>query len=171
MADLPVVSSEHDDGRSRGNWSIFDALGFAGVVVAGVLVLVPALAHGTFLGPYDILQNTGLNKSPERQGPQLNALRPDQPLHPVDESGVDPGPSGPPSPVEPLSARGDAPLAFNWESAPLSLRPDRIPVPRPARLHHAVSRHRRDRGHGVYVLGRVLRLGTLGCMTAAIVFE
>ena len=43
------------------------AFGMAVVIIAGVLVVVPTLAHGTFFGPYDILQSTGLNKVPNVQ--------------------------------------------------------------------------------------------------------
>jgi hypothetical protein len=37
-----------------------DLLGIAWVLVAGVAVLVPALAHGIYLGPADILSRVGL---------------------------------------------------------------------------------------------------------------
>ncbi len=71
----------------------------------------------------------------------------------------------------PYSALG-MPLVFNWESAPLSL-PVLIGYLFPVRLAYTaqVVVTIVIAGTGVYVLGKVLRLGTLGCMTAAIVFE
>jgi hypothetical protein len=169
--DLHVDSSEQDTGRSRRQWSIFDALGLAGVVVAGVLVLVPALAHGAFLGPYDILQNTGLNKTPNVK--VHNSTLFDQislfiPWTSLVWTQVHQGHL----PLwNPYSALG-MPLAFNWESAPLSL-PVLIGYLFPVRLAYTaqVVVAVVTAGTGVYVLGKVLRLGTLGCMTAAIVFE
>ena len=64
------------------------------------------------------------------------------------------------------------PLAFNWESAPLSL-PSLIGYLFPVRLAYTVQVLVTIvvAGTGVYVLGKVLRLGMLGCMTAAVAFE
>ncbi len=64
------------------------------------------------------------------------------------------------------------PLGFNWESAPLSL-PALIGYLFPVRLAYTaqVVVTMVVAGSGVYVLGKVLRLGVLGCMTAAIAFE
>ena len=170
-ADLRGVSSEHEAGLSRGHWGIFDALGLAGVVVAGVLVLVPALAHGTFLGPYDILQNTGLNKVPNIK--VHNATLLDQislfiPWTNLVWTQVHQGHF----PLwNPYSALG-MPLAFNWESAPLSL-PVLIGYLFPVGLAYTAQLVVTVviAGTGAYVLGKVLRLGLLGCVTAAIVFE
>jgi Bacterial membrane protein YfhO len=170
-ADLPVVSSEQDDGLSRRHWSVFDALGLAGVVVAGVLVLVPALAHGTFLGPYDILQNSGLNKVPNvtvHNSTQFDQISLFIPLTNQVWTQVHQGHL----PLwNPYSALG-MPLAFNWESGPLSL-PVLIGYLLPVRLAYTaqVVVTIVVAGTGVYVLGKVLRLGILGCMMAAIVFE
>jgi Bacterial membrane protein YfhO len=170
-ADPPVVSLQQDAGPSRGNWSKFDAFGLAGVVVAGVLVLVPALAHGTFLGPYDILQSAGLNKTPNVK--VNNSTLFDQislfiPWTNLVWTQVHQGHL----PLwNPYSALG-MPLAFNWESAPLSL-PALIGYLFPVRLAYTaqVVVTVVIAGTGVYVLGKLLRLGMLGCMTAAIVFE
>jgi hypothetical protein len=171
IAELPVDPSERGDGSTRGRWSIFDAVGLAAVVVAGVLVLVPALVHGPFIGPYDILQSTGLNKTP---GVKVhNATLFDQislfiPWTNLVWTQVHQGHL----PLwNPYSALG-MPLAFNWESAPLSF-PVLVGYLVPVRLSYTVQVVVTvlTAGTGVYVLGKVLRLGTLGCMTAAIVFE
>jgi hypothetical protein len=170
-ADLQIVSSEHDVRQSRGNWRPSDALGLAVVGIAGVLVLVPTLAHGTFFGPYDILQSTGLNKVPNVK--VHNATLFDQislfiPWTNLVWTQVHQGHL----PLwNPYSTLG-MPLAFNWESAPLSL-PSLIGYLFPVRLAYTaqVVVTLVVAGTGVYVLGKVLRLGMLGCMTAAIAFE
>ncbi len=166
-----AVSPEDDAAPSRGHWGKFDIVGLACVVVAGVLALVPALAHGTFLGPYDILQSTGLNKVPNVK--VHNSTLFDQislfvPWTNLVWTQVHQGHL----PLwNPYSALG-MPLAFNWESAPMSL-PALIGYLFPVRLAYTaqVVVTVVIAGAGVYVLGKVLRLGVLGCMTAAIAFE
>jgi hypothetical protein len=146
-------------------------VGLAGVVVAGVLVLLPALVHGVYIGPYDILQSAGLNKVP---GVKVhNATLFDQislfiPWTHLVWTEVHQGHL----PLwNPYSALG-MPLAFNWESAPLSL-PDLLGYLFPVRLAYTVQVVVTVviAGSGVYVLGKMLRLGALGCTTAAIAFE
>ncbi len=165
------LTSEHDAGLSRGHWGFHDILGLVGVVIAGVLVLVPALAHGTSLGPYDILQNSGLNKVPNvkiHNSTLLDQISLFIPWTNLVWTQVHQGHL----PLwNPYSALG-MPLAFNWESAPMSL-PVLIGYLFPVRLAYTAQLVVTlvIAGTGVYVLGKVLRLGTLGCMTAAIVFE
>jgi hypothetical protein len=166
-----VDSSEQDAGQSRRQWSIVDALGLAGVVVAGVLVLVPALAHGTFLGPYDILQNTGLNKVPTVKVHNSSVLDQISLFIPWTNMVWTQVHHGHLPLWNPYSALG-MPLAFNWESAPFSL-PVLIGYLFPVRLAYTAQMVVTVviAGSGVYTLGKVLRLGILSCMTAAIVFE
>ncbi len=168
--DLPVVSSELDAGNHRRR-SIRDALGLTGVVVAGVLVLVPALIHGTFLGPYDILQNTGLNKVPTVKVHNSSVLDQISLFIPWTNLVWTQVHHGQLPLWNPYSALG-MPLAFNWESAPFSL-PVLIGYLFPVRLAYTAQMVATVviAGTGVYTLGKVLRLGILGCMTAAIVFE
>ena len=134
-------------------------------------MLVPALAHGTSLGPYDILQNSGLNRVPKvrvHNSTVQDQIRLFIPWTSLVWTQVHQGHL----PLwNPYSALG-MPLAFNWESAPLSL-PALIGYLFPVRLAYTVQLVVTVviAGTGVYVLGRVLRLGTLGSMTAAIVFE
>ena len=169
--DLPVVSTEQEVRQSRGTWGYADAFGLAVVIIAGVLVVVPALARGTFFGPYDILQSTGLNKVPNVQ--VHNATLFDQislfiPWTNLVWTEVHQGHL----PLwNPYSALG-MPLAFNWESAPMSV-PVLIGYLFPVRLAYTVQVIVTlvVAGTGTYVLGKVLRLGMLGCMTAAITFE
>ena len=112
----------------------------------------------------------GLNKSPNVQvhNPRSSTR---SPFHPVDEPGVDPGPSRSSSPLEPVQRAGHAARLQLGVGSLESSRPGRIPVPRSPRLHRAGCRHPRDRGYGSLRTGKVLRLGTLGCVTAAITFE
>lgn len=60
------VESPHQSVRGRRWFSVvpLDLLGLAWVLVAGVLVLVPALLHGVFLGSYDILTSHGVTSQP-----------------------------------------------------------------------------------------------------------
>lgn len=170
-ADPHVVPSERDAAVSSANWRISDALGLAAVAIAGILVLVPTLAHGTFFGAYDILQSTGLNKVPNvkphnpTQFDQISLFIPWTNLVWTDVH------QGHLPLWNPYNALG-MPLAFNWESAPLSL-PSLIGYLFPVRLAYTaqVVVTMVVAGTGVYVLGKVLRLGALGCMTAAIAFE
>ncbi len=168
---LEAGSPEPDAGLSRRNWDVYDFFGLAGVVIAGVLVLVPALAHGSSIGPYDILQNSGLNKVPNV--PVHNPTLQDQirlfiPWTSLVWTQVHQGHL----PLWNQYSVLGMPLAFNWESAPLSL-PVLIGYLFPIRLAYTAQLVVTlvVAGTGVYVLGKVLRLGALGCMTAAIVFE
>ncbi len=169
--DLAAFLPEGYSGPSRGGWSLLDIPGLAWVVVAGVLVVVPALSHGTSLGPYDILQNSGLNKVPNVQvhNPTvLDQIRLFIPWTNLTWTQVHQGHL----PLwNPYSVLG-MPLAFNWESAPLSL-PVLVGYLFPVRLAYTaqVVVTLIIAGSGVYVLGKVLRLGTLACMMAATVFE
>ena len=169
--DLPVVSVERDTVPTRGHWGIFDALALAGVVIAGVLVLIPALAHGTFLGPYDILQSTGLNKVAGVKVHNSSVLDQISLFIPWTNLVWTQVHHGHLPLWNPYSALG-MPLAFNWESAPLSL-PVMIGYLFPVRLAYTVQVIVTlvTAGTGVYVFGKVLRLGILGCVTAAIAFE
>ena len=169
--DLQFVSSEQDAGLSRGHWGIFDVLGLAGVVVAGVLVLIPALSHGTSLGPYDILQDTGLNKVSNVKVHNSSTLDQISLFIPWTNLVWTQVHQGHLPLWNPYSALG-MPLAFNWESAPFSL-PVLIGYLFPVRLAYTaqVIVTVVIAGTGVYVLGKVLRLGRLGCVTAAVVFE
>ena len=157
--------------QARGQWGIFDVLALTVVVVAGVSVLVPALVHGTFLGPYDILQNTGLNKVQNAKVHNSTLLDQIALFIPWTNLGWTQVHQGHLPLWNPSSALG-LPLAFNWESAPFSL-PALVGYLFPVRLAYTAQIVVTVviAGTGVYVLGKVVRLGILGCVTAAIVFE
>jgi hypothetical protein len=169
-------SSQSDDGRRRrgrprGHWGIADVLGLAGVVVAGVLVLVPALSHGASLGPYDIMQHTGLNTVSNLKVHNPTLLDQISLFIPWTNLAWTQVHQGHLPLWNPYSALG-MPLAFNWESATFSLTsligylfPLRLAFTAQVVVTLVIA------GTGVYTFGKVLRLGILGCMTAAIVFE
>jgi hypothetical protein len=169
--DLQVVSAEQGAGQSGGHWGIFDVVGLAVVVVAGVSVLIPTLIHGTSLGPYDILQATGLNEVSNVKVHNSSTLDQISLFIPWTNLVWTQVHQGHLPLWNPYSALG-MPLAFNWESAPLSL-PVLIGYLFPIRLAYTaqVIVTVVIAGTGVYVLGKVLRLGILACVTAAVVFE
>ncbi len=148
-----------------------DALGIAWVIAAAAAVMAPALAHGSSLGPFDIITAHGLSQQPgtvvhNRQTADIitemipwTALAWTQVHH------------GHLPLWNPYSALG-MPLAFNWQSAAFSV-PALLGYLAPLRLAFTVQVLTTlvIAGTGVYVLGRVMRLGVLGCVMAATVFE
>ncbi|MGA2521866.1 MAG: hypothetical protein ABSG81_13745, partial [Acidimicrobiales bacterium] len=133
-----------------------DALGVAWVVVAGIVVLVPALAHGSSLGPYDLLTQYGVSAHPgvvvhNRQTfDQILSFIPwtDLAWTQVHQGHL---------PLwNPYSGLG-LPLAFNWQSAVFSV-PGLVGYLFPLHLAYTVQvlMTMMIAGTGVYVLGRVL---------------
>ena len=148
-----------------------DAVGVGWVLVAAIGVLAPALAHGASLGPFDVLSRYGLSAQPgvrvHYTGPadQIDALIPWTTLAWTQVH------NGHLPLWNPYSGLG-LPLAFNWQSAVFSL-PALVGYLFPVRLAYTVAMVVTlvVAGSGVYVLGRMLRLGVLGCTMAATVYE
>jgi len=138
------------------SWLI-DTLGIAWVLLAGVAVFVPALVHGASLGSFDLL-----NAIPYDQVMQYipwTAVAWTQVHHGL-------------LPLwNPYSALG-MPLAFNWQSATFGV-PMLLGYLVPLRFDYTIQIvvTLAIAGTGVYVLGRVLRLGVFGCVFAATVYE
>src|ERR1700688_1476349 len=158
-------------GRLVPRGALPDLLGLLLVAAAAVAVLAPALFHGGSLGPFDLLSRYGVTR---RSGVTVhNAQTTDQiaQLIPWTTLAWTQVHHGQLPLWNPYSALG-MPLAFNWESAPFSL-PVLIGYLFPVRLAYTaqVIGTVVIAGTGVYVLGKVLRLGILGCMTAAVIFE
>lgn len=160
-------------GRSaspRRSWGP-DILGIAWVLAAAGAVLAPALAHGAFLGPYDVLSRYGLSSQPgvvvHYTGPsdQIQQMIPWTTLAWTEVHG------GHLPLWNPYSATG-MPLAFNWLSAAFSV-PAAVGYLFPLHLAYtaAIVTTLVIAGTGVYVLCRLIGLGTLGCVMAATVFE
>ncbi len=141
------------------------------VVAAAGAVMAPALAHGSSLGPFDLLSQVGLTKQPgvvvhnQQTGDLIRLFIPWSALAWTQVH------HGQLPLWDPYSGLG-MPLAFNWESAPFSL-PALIGYLVPLRYAYTVGILVTlvVAGTGVYVLARVLRLGVLGSVLAATVFE
>lgn len=148
-----------------------DLLGLVWVLGAAVAVMLPPLVHGLSLGPYDLLSKHGLTS---QHGLAVhNPKTSDQiqlfiPWTTLAWTQVHQGHL----PLwNPYSVLG-MPLAFNWESAPFGL-PALIGYLFPLRYAYTagVLVTLVITGTGVYVLGKVLDLGVLGCVMAATVYE
>jgi hypothetical protein len=146
-------------------------LGIGWVLVAAILVMLPALRHGVSLGEYDWLSNYGILQQHGVQvhdafaGDQINEMIPWTTLAwtQVHQGHL---------PLwNPYSALG-MPLAFNWQSATFSL-PNLLGYLFPLRLMFTVQVLTTlfIAGTGAYVLGRVLRLSVFACALAGTVFE
>jgi hypothetical protein len=148
-----------------------DALGLGWVVVAAIAVLVPALVHGLSLGPFDQLSRYGLSTRPGTvvhytgPGDQIEMLIPWTTLAWTQVH------HGHLPLWNPYSGLG-MPLVFNWQSASFSV-PALLGYLVPVHLAFTVAQVATllIAGSGVYVLGRVLRMGVLGAATAATVYE
>lgn len=148
-----------------------DVLGVLWVLATAVAVLVPALVHGTSLGPFDFLSQFGLSLHPGvtvHNSTNSDLIQQFIPWTTLAWTQVHHGQL----PLwNPYSALG-MPLAFNWQSATFSV-PTMLSYLVPVRFAFTVQLLVTVvvAGTGVYVLGRVLRLGVLGCVFAATVYE
>ncbi len=148
-----------------------DLLGVLWVLAAAGAVMAPALVHGLSLGPFDLLSQVGLTKQPgivvhnQQTGDLIRLFIPWSALAWTQVH------HGQLPLWDPYSALG-MPLAFNWESAPFSL-PALLGYLVPLRYAYtvAVLATLVISGTGVYVLSRVLRVGVLGSVLAATVYE
>ncbi|MGD0381781.1 MAG: YfhO family protein [Acidimicrobiales bacterium] len=166
MPDTPVARRS-----TRVRRCIPDILGIAWVLAAAGAVLAPAFTHGASLGSSDWLSQFGLSK-------QLGVVVHD---HQAFDQATEMIPWASLSWTQvhhgllplwnPYSALG-TPLAFNWQAASFSL-PALVSYLFPLHLVYTVQIvvTLAVAGTGVYVLGRVLRLGVLGCVMAATAYE
>jgi hypothetical protein len=138
-----------------------DLLGIAWVVAAGVAVLIPALIHGIYLGPFDILSTNGLTAQQGGVVHNFDLRDLITSFIPSTEQAWMQVHNGHLPLWNPYSALG-LPLAFNWQSAPFGL---------PALVGYLVPLHWAFTvgvlvtvvvaGTGGYVFARVLRLGVI----------
>jgi hypothetical protein len=146
-------------------------LGVTWLVVAAVAVLVPVLAHGSSFGSFDVLSQFGVL---QQHGVVVHNLQAgdqsDQiiPWATLAWTQVHHGQLPLWNPYEGLGM----PLAFNWQTAAFSV-PSLIGYAFPLHLAFTVQVIVTlvIAGTGMYVLGRVMRLGTLACVFAGTVFE
>jgi hypothetical protein len=158
-------TTTHDQRR----WA--DLFGLAWVLAAAGAVLAPAFAHGAYLGPYDLLSRYGLST---QAGVVVHYTGPSdqiQQMIPWTTLAWTQVHAGHLPLWNPYSATG-MPLAFNWLSAAFSV-PALVGYAFPLHLAYSagIVTTLVIAGTGVYVLGRLLGLGTLGCVMAATVFE
>ena len=151
-------------------WKHFVAIGWS--VALAFLLLAPALLHGSMIGTYDLLAKRGLtsqsgvsiignyyNSDPINQMIPWTSVAWTQVHH-----GFVPL-------WNPYNGLG-LPLAFNWQSAVFSV-PSLVGYLVPLRSAYTVGVFVTlvIAGFGAYVLGRTLRLGILGALMIATVFE
>jgi len=165
-----AVGAPPPAGRNLRRW-LPDLLGISWVLASGLAMLVPALVHGRYLGPIDLLYESGLSKQPwavASHGDNADQLTNSIAWANLVWTQVHDGHL----PLwNPFSGLG-TPLAFNWQSAPFSLQA-MVGYLVPLRYAYTVGVLVEVivAGTGVYVLGRVLRLGVLACVFSATVFE
>ncbi len=165
----PEMSQPHS--RRPGRFRRGDVLGLGWVLISGIAVLVPFLIHGSIFGPIDLAVQDGLTREPgvaphiAQNSDLANSLIPWwtlvwQQVH-----------HGHLPLWNPYAALG-TPLAFNWQSAPLSL-PALVGYAAPLRYAFTVGVivNIAVAGSGGYVLGRVLGLGVVASAAVGTVFE
>jgi hypothetical protein len=141
------------------------------VLASGLAILVPVFIHGWILGPFDLLSRSGLTSQPGvnlhifQNSDLINSLIPwwDTVWQQVHHGHL---------PIwNPYGGLG-MPLAFNWQSAPLSL-PALVGYLAPLRYAFTVGVvvNIVVAGSGAYVLGRVLGMGALASAAVGTVFE
>ena len=146
-----VSTAEH-----RHPWPVWvgDAVGMGLVLAAGWAVLAPALLRGALI-----------------RSPSFNSLDQIDYALPLEKLAWLQVHHGQLPLWNPYSALG-MPIAFTWNSAPFGV-PALISYLFPLRMAYDVQIvvPLVIAGSGMYVLGRVLRLGVLGCVTAAVTYE
>ena len=175
MSTSTLPSTAADRSPTRRRWgsrlSLADVGGVLWVVGAALVMVAPALAHGSSLGPFDILSRYGLTARPGvlvHNGVIYDQVSVFNPWTYLAWNQVHHG-------MLPLwnpdSVLG-MPLAFNWQSSAFSL-PALVGYLFPVHLAYTVQILVTlvVAGTGVYVLGRVLGLGVLGCVLAATAYE
>jgi hypothetical protein len=148
-----------------------DACALLWVLIAGLVSLVPALVHGTHLGPFDLLAQFGLTQRPGvvahngYVGDQINAIMPWTTLAAMQVH------HGQLPLWNPYNGLG-SPLAFNWQSATFGL-PALIGYLGPVQYAYTVGIVVTIvvAGTGAYVFGRTLGLSPLASAMAGTVFE
>ena len=166
--DRPTATGDHDV-KAR-SW-FHDVLGVAWLFAVAGAIMAPALSRGLHLGPYDLLSLYGVTKDTAviphnwTQGDLITLVIPWTKLAWTQVH------HGQLPLWNPYSALG-MPLAFNWQSGVFSV-PTLISylVPLQFAFDVQVIGTLVLAGTGVYVLGRVMHLGTMACAFGATVYE
>ena len=165
-----VTTAAPPAASERSRW-VPDVLGMLWVTFAGVAVLLPSLIHGAHLGSYDFLLRSGVTTQPGTllhnfdNGDLIDAI---MPWNWLTWTQVHQGHLPLWNPYNGLGM----PLAFNWQSTPLSI-PSLIGYLAPLRYAFDVSIVVTIlmSGFGTYLLARVLGMGPLSAAYAGTVFE
>ena len=157
------------DAEHLSTWLHVASVGW--LAAAALLVLAPALSHGASFGSYDNLSQFGVLRQPGVVAHNLQAGDQSNQIIPWATLAWTQVHHGQLPLWNPFEALG-MPLAFNWQTAALSV-PSLIGYLFPLHLAFTVQVVLTlvIAGTGVYILCRVLRLGTLACVFAATVFE
>ncbi len=148
-----------------------DVLGLLWVLGAAGVMMAPALAHGVYLGPISWVSGYGLANQAGVATAIPHAFDQVSEMIPWTNLAWTQVHHGHLPLWNPYSGLG-MPLAFNWQSTAFGL-PTLVGYLFPVRLAYTVQVLVTlvIAGTGMYVLGRVLRLGVLGCVMAALVYE
>ena len=150
----------------------FDVLGLGWVVAAAIAVLMPALLHGSALGPYKLLLNHGLGHQSRGVARTITDTS-DQisQLIPWTALGWTQVHQGHLPLWNPYSALG-MPLAFNWNSATFSL-PALVGYLFPLRLAYTsqILTTLMVAGTGGYLFARLVKMGALAATLVGTAFE
>jgi hypothetical protein len=171
QAQVTEADSAAPSAHARRRRALWHAASVVWLAAAALIVLAPVLAHGASFGSYDnltqfgLLRQSGVVPHNFQAGDQSNQIIPWVTLA---WTQVHHGQLPLWNPYEALGM----PLAFNWQTAPLSV-PSLVGYLFPLHLAFTVQVVLTlvIAGTGVYLLCRVLRLGTLACIFAATVFE
>ncbi len=146
-------------------------MGVAWVIASGLALLVPEFVHGRILGPFDLLSFVGLTKQPGvaiqslQYGDLIDSLIPWKTMvwQQVHQGHL---------PLwNPYAGLG-MPLAFNWQSGPLSLSSlVGYLVPLRYTFTAGVVADLLAAGTGAYFLGRVLKMGVVASAAVGTVFQ
>jgi hypothetical protein len=148
-----------------------DLLGVAWVLAAAGAVMAPAFAHGPYLGAFDWASRYGLSSNPGVVIHNPQAFDQISEFIPWTNLAWTQVHTGHLPLWNPYTVLG-TPLAFNWQAGTFGI-PALLGYLFPLRLAYTVQvlATLAIAGTGVYVLGRVLRLGAVGCTLAATVYE
>ena len=157
--------------RSRAAQYRPDIAGLLWVLGAAAAMMAPALAHGVYLGPIGWVSGYGLSNQSGGATSIPHAFDQVSEIIPWTNLAWTQVHHGQLPLWNPYSGLG-MPLAFNWQSAAFGV-PTLLGYLVPVRLAYTVQVLVTlvIAGSGMYVLGRVLRLGVLGCVMAAVVYE
>lgn len=166
----PARSDAQGGARRLSPWTA-DVVGVAWVVLAALAVMTPALLHGTYLGPFDLLSQYGVTRRHIGQVHDQFAADQIAQMIPWTNLAWTEVHQGHLPLWNSYSGLG-TPLAFNWQSAVFSL-PALFGYLAPMKLAYDVQVivTLLVAGTGAYFFARVMRCGVVASAFAAVTFE